>query len=506
VKDWNLLFQPNPGWDQLEGQIQVFLASGLFLVTPDDQLKAIASDLAEHHIALAIELGAVTTRPGEDCDKTEGYVYPPVIPKILSEFARLGIRLQILRVDGPLWFGHYQFCKLPLAELVPRVAETLRPLFQAFPDLVVGDVEPPQALSQSPDWQATFLTFKRDFEAATGHKLAFLHMDVNWRQPDWPTAVAAMEHLAHGAGMKFGVIYNSDGQAPTDEVWVAEAKRHFDELETRYGLIPDQAIFHTWNDHPSHVFPESSDAAHSYLVAQYLLPRTRLTVQRSATGVQGRLTQISGQPVPGARIAVEVLGDDPGRTPPVRSVAGTVPPQARFAVLGLRVNSECWCSGANDLVFGPLSYRETAGGSVHYEYRDATPPRPEAGLTATPEVVANQPLMHLKVAPNRNFGFNSPVFPVTPGAQFQFQVPLGSLNASGLFGTATVVWLDAQRQGIKRANITVGDDATPIAAAVTDASGSFAASLPEKTHWQQRPLLLHYAGSPTLRAAYAAPP
>ena len=47
--------------------------------------------------------------------------------------------------------------------------------------------------------------------------------------------------------MQFGVIYNSDGEAPTDQAWVAEAKRHFDELETRYGLIPDQAVFQTWN-------------------------------------------------------------------------------------------------------------------------------------------------------------------------------------------------------------------------------------------------------------------
>ena len=129
------------------------------------------------------------------------------------------------------------------------------------------------------------------------------------------------------------------------------------------------------------------------------------------------------------------------------------------------MNSECWCSGDNDLLIGPLSYRETAGGSVAYEFgihrrRAASGPCCDAGGPSA----ASRCCM-LKVAANRNFGFNSPAFAVTPGAQFQLQVPLGSLNGNGLFGTAAVIWLDAQQQGFKRDNIRVGDDAAPIAAA-----------------------------------------
>lgn len=507
VRDWSLLFHDNPEWNQLAGQIKVFHAGeGFYRITPDDQLQALAANAASHHIALSLEIGAIAQRPDEACDHTEGYLIPVAVPTILNKLPRLGIRLQFVRLDGPVWFGHYQACKLPLPELVARVADTLRPLYQAFPGLVVGDAIPPQGLEQYPDWQATYRTFIHDLEAATGHKYAFVHMDVNWREPDWPAAVATMQRFAHAEGVKFGVIYNSDSLAPTDQAWVAEAKRHFDELETRYGIIPDQAVFHTWNDHPTHVFPETSDSSHSYLIAQYLLARTHLAVQRSAAGVQGRLTRAGGQAVPGARIAIEVLGDDPNNPPQVRSVAGAVPPQARFAVLGLRVNTECFCSGDNDLLFGALSYRETAGGAGHFEYRYAATPPPQAGIALTPTVIANRSLLHLRVAPDRNFGFNSPVFPVTPGAQFQVQVPLGSLKGDGLFGTATVIWMDAKQQGFKRDNIMVGNDAAPIATAVTDASGNFAAALPENTHWRQRPLLLDYAGSTTLRAAYAGSP
>jgi hypothetical protein len=508
VLDWDMVLHPNPEWDQLAGQIQIFFTSdGLPRLASDDDLRALASGLAKHHVGLGVEIGSITARPGEECARREGYyTNPHNIPDVVHNLTRLGIPLAAVQLDGPLWSGHYQGCKLPIPELAVRVAETLRPMLQAFPDLEVGDVESVQGLSQFPDWRSNYVEFKHDVEQAMGHKLSFLHTDINWLAPDWPTVLTATADLAHSVGERFGVIYNGDGTAPTDEIWVAEAKRHFDELETRYGVIPDDPIFETWIDHPRRIFPASSPASHSYLVAQYELPRTHLTATRVAAGVQGRLTQANGRPVSGAQIVIEALGDDPQSPPPMRSSSGTVPPQARFAVLAMRVNSECSCSGPNDIVFGPLTYQETAGGSVHYEYRPEAAPRQATGVAATPIAVANRTLMHVKVAPTGNYVFNSAVFPVTQGAQFQFRVPLASLNGNGLFGTVAVVWLNAQQQGVQRTNITVGNDATPVTTAVTDATGSYATAIPKDAHWQQRPLLLHYAGSPTLRAAYASPP
>ena len=126
-------------------------ADGFYLITPDDQLQALAANAASHHIALSHGDGSITQRPGEACDHTEGYLIPVGrYPTILNKLPRLGIRLQFVRLDGPVWFGHYQACKLPLPELVARVADTLRPLYQAFPGLVVGDAIPPQGLEQSP--------------------------------------------------------------------------------------------------------------------------------------------------------------------------------------------------------------------------------------------------------------------------------------------------------------------------------------------------------------------
>ena len=47
---------------------------------------------------------------------------------------------------------------------------------------------------------------------------------------------------------------------------------------------------------------------------------------------------------------------------------GTVPSAARFAIIGMRVNSECLCGGLNDLMVGNLRYAESAGGTVVQKY------------------------------------------------------------------------------------------------------------------------------------------
>ena len=124
----------------------------------------------------------------------------------------------------------------------------------------------------------------------------------------------------------------------------------------------------TWDPHPARVLPMESDATLGGLVGRYLLPRTRIEATRSAGGVQGRLVDAAGRPVAGAHIRVQAIGADPSRPLPVRTVSGIVPPNARFAILGMRVNTECDCDGANDLFVGDLTYLETAGGSARQSY------------------------------------------------------------------------------------------------------------------------------------------
>ena len=508
--DWNLLFAPNPDWHLLARQINVFLIpTNALLLTPPAQLRAMEASLARHHIALAMPVQSVLPPAGATCGHQEGYADAWVAPKLIAKLRPLGVRLDILRLDGPLWFGHYATgpgsCHLPIPVLARQVAAAIAPYLAAYPHAELGDVEGPQALAQHPHWQANYLAFKRALEADTGRKLAFLQADVNWREPDWPTALSAEATFAHRAGMKFGIIYDSDSLARSSADWVARARVAFDQAETLYHLIPDAAVFQTWNEIPDHIFPETAPGAQSRLVALYLRPRTALSLTRQGRVLRGRLTA-AGAGVAGANVRIDALGTAPGQAPPLRVAQGRVPAKARFAILGLRVNSECLCAGDNNLLFGTLSYQETAGGADHAAKFFMPPPHLAPGVRLRPEVIGGAPLLHLRVGPDAAFGFNSRIFPVTPGARFRFSVPLGTLNGRGLFGTATLIWLDAQQHGLFRTNITLGADAHPVATARTDAGGGFTLQLPAGRGLAHQALRAFYPGSHTTRAAYAALP
>jgi hypothetical protein len=212
-----------------------------------------------------------------------------------------------------------------------------------------------------------------------------------------------------------------------------------------------------------------------------------------------------------ASVSVQTLGMDPAGPPPVRTVSGMVPPGARRVILGLRVNSECLCSGQNDVVFGDFTYAQTGNAPERDTYSylpDArrSPAQRSDGVVLRVETIAGQAFTRVIVAPNQSFGFNSPQYAVTAGAHFQLSVPIGSFGQLGMFGTATAIWLDANGNGLGRSNITVGADPTTVATGRTGPDGGFSLSGPANLLGPARSLRLYYPGSAMLRAAYGTLP
>ena len=295
------------------------------------------------------------------------------------------------------------------------------------------------------------------------------------------------------------VIYTGVDRDDSDGAWIAHAIRNFTTVESRQGIIPDIASFASWNPFPARALPETSPEAHTWLINEYRLPRTRFEVEREASGWHVRLVDAAGHPVSGQNIAIERLGAEPLDPPPKREASGTVPPNAIGAILGLRVNSECFCAGDNDLVVGELVYREDQGGSASQKLSvSALAGKPRSdGAKISPAAAAGAAIARLKVAADQQFLLNSPAFPVTPGAHYIFSVPLGAIDVDGLYGTATIIWLDRDGHGISRTNIVAQGDRFPAGTATTDASGAF--RLPASTQIRE----LSFAGTTTLRPALA---
>jgi hypothetical protein len=285
---------------------------------------------------------------------------------------------------------------------------------------------------------------------------------------------------------------------------VAAARAHVDELESGHGLLPDQAAFQTWDLHPTRVLPVASDATLGSLVGYYLRPKSKLVAARSPTAVNGRLEGAGGEPIAGARILLAVLGSDLSRPPPIRIATGTVPATARSAIIGMRVNTECNCAGNNDLVVGVLTYSETGNGHVRISYDvPAEAQHLQAGAGPGPVIragtVGTAPIARVVVPADQHFGFNSATFPVTPGASFRFSVPLGAVGDSGLFGSVTLIWLDADQHGLFRTDVLLPSDVANIATTTSDADGRFSFASTDVEPTKGRPVRLEFNDSAPYR-------
>ena len=508
--DWDALFRPTPEWNAVASRINVFgMTVGYVLKATDQELTTKTANLQEHHIALSLALQSIARTDADPCGHQEGYGHESDHARAAAKLHRLGIKLQYLQLDEPLWFGHYSpdpaSCRFNLAELTRRVGVNVRKYVALFPDLTLGDIEPVPGLLLQKDWQPTTKAFYRDLATFTGRPVRFLHTDVAWRTPGWPESLKIARTFAHDSDLRFGVIYNGDGQDKTDAAWVADAISHFVRLESRADRIPDNALFQTWDRHPTHALPETSNDTLSHVMASYLRPRTDLTLHRTSNTVRGQLTTKPDLPVASAKVVLVRKGLNLDQPLPTHVDSGTVPAGARSAIIGVRINTECFCRGYNDISIGAITYSEENGVALErYDLAKAVLPRarrPLGGISIDIETVGDQRMVRIRVLPDQHFGINSPPFAVTPGRTFKFEVPLGSVSATGLYGAVILIWLDKHEKGIGRAITTLSpeDNATEIAATKTGEDGKF--SLVPPTTAGRSVLSVKVIGSEHLRGA-----
>jgi hypothetical protein len=512
VVDWPGFLKSRTGWEQSSVHVAVLkISRGYLSDAPDDELTEMASRLAALGIAVGIEIQPIAVQESDHCGHHEGYDAPTNAAFVVNKLVRLHIKPKYIAFDEPVWFGHFatdpQTCQFPILDVARRVA-TIAGLYKAaFPDIVFGDIETPEPLVLHADWQTAFQTYVQAFNQAMGVPLQFVQLDVDWRNPGWPEQMAAFRALGRALGLKLGVIYNGDGEDTNDAEWIAHAQHNVAATESLHGIIPEQAVFQSWNTLPTHALPETSPSAHTWLIARYSLTPAHFTVSQSANHREARLLGAGGNPVANAPVEVQRKGSDPAQVPQERTVSGTVPDNARFALVGLHVNTDCFCAGSNNLVIGPFTYTEHRNGAAKQSF-DLTADAQRAlttrgnGGDIRSFRVADNPLARINVAPNQHLLLDSPQFAVTPGSNFSFSAPLGSVTGTGLFGNATILWAGADKRVFNRVNIRLERDDHPIASLRTDSDGRL--TIPALADSAGKPvaLRLHFAGTEALREAY----
>jgi hypothetical protein len=290
VEDRMDLFKPEAPWKNAASHTQVFkfYANKAFNMAPQEEVDIVIADLKRRGIALALEAGVmnVAAKPKPPCGgwgMVEGYGPVEMHDVIARKIKNAGGVIKYIAMDEPLWYGHYfkgkpngqPGCQISIGDVAKLIAPSLAVYTREFPGVIIGDIEPSNALARQPNWKEDLTSWATEYRAAVGRPLAFIQLDAAWAEPGATESIRtaysyAKDMARRGLLGKIGIIYNGNGKDPSDSAWVQSARDHVFLMERNYGLHPDQAIFQSWDAHPAHALPETSPDTLTSLIDFYV--------------------------------------------------------------------------------------------------------------------------------------------------------------------------------------------------------------------------------------------
>jgi hypothetical protein len=443
----------------------------------DAQVLAMTDFAKRHGMKIDLEIESITRFATEACGHTEGYTPPDFLTGVAAKLLRLGVHVDIMTMDGPVWFGHYNpdpnDCYLSVPDLVGRVSSNISGVIALYPNIQLYQIEPIPATTNFPDWRDILTSFRAGMAKATGKSIRAMQLDTNWSTSAWIPAMQDMYAFVHHQNMLLGVILDGSGFARNDADWMTAAEQHFEYFEGTLGIIPDEVIFTTWQDFPAYNMPETSPTAQTWLINRYFRDRVVIDAQFVGQGAKGKLTSGNGQPIANATVNGYVPGVDFGKPLPTTVIQDVVPSNAAYALLGIRLNAECVCQGINDVLVGQLQYHETQGGSRDYSYLYPPVPALLSGTIVDGEWVGGTKVTRIITTAAQNFYANSDIFPVTPGAQFTLTLPASTIGGAGWYGNLFLLWADANVNGLNRITFIPDPGKRVMSTATTAADGTF---------------------------------
>ncbi len=232
---------------------------------------------------------------------------------LAARLRRLGANLTYISLDEPLHFGHYyqghDACSYTIDSLAAGVSENIRQVKQVFPGIKVVDVEPLTGLGSPAEIGQWITGLRRNDVGSAPIAMIF---DVQWHRPWW-TYVRPMIGALRYYGVGYGVIFNGGFKDRSDAAWIAAAQRHVEQWNAAAPEPPAYVVMESWNDHPTHVLPESDPTTLPFLVNWYC-------ARQSSIAHLGEARRPNGPPGPQSRW---------GRTSSPSSASGRLPRTAR---------------------------------------------------------------------------------------------------------------------------------------------------------------------------------
>ena len=278
---WDLLFyQQNAAWPPFMDHVTTvgILTQALARISDADLVK-VAARLKEKHMALGVEMLAQAYDPLGCGGGVEGYYATDQVAALAAKLKKAGVEIGYIGMDEPLWFGHYyngkNACHSSIDNVAERVAKNLHEYLKVFPNAAVGDIEPFPSITDQRTWKVDFRHWMEAFHAKTGKDLAFINVDINWGVKNWPASLQDIAHFARDVRMPLGIIYNAGvpSASASNQAWLDEAVRNFTYIENGLHVVPDWAVFTSWEKYPGHAVTDENGPGEDYIVKQYLNKR-----------------------------------------------------------------------------------------------------------------------------------------------------------------------------------------------------------------------------------------
>jgi len=476
--DMYSMWTPTAPWQQAASKVNVLvLVHWVVRQATDDQLISMRDFAALHHMKIDLSTEPIAKFPTPVCGNEEGYMLISEMAATVARLISLGIKVDWVDMDGPLQAGSYDNypggCHLAIPDLVTQVALTMNLVVAAWPGVRIMEIEPLVAVTSVPTWRADETAFHLGLAHALGRRVEVMQSDVEWVNPRWKQSMLALHEYTRQQNLGYSVIYDASSAATSDATWISGAVSNFEAVEGELHIIPDKILFTSWSPYPLYNMPETSPTAQTWLINRYVRPRPILQAQFVGRGVHGKLFTPDGKPVAGVTINGYKHGVDFTQPLPVQVVTGVVPATSVQAIIGVRVNVECNCTGTNDLLLGNLSYQESQGGTSRYTTSFPTTASVQNGVILGGEYVGGT-LVNRIIALSPNWTlWNSNVFPVTANAQYQWTIPAATVGGVGWAGNVILIFIDASGNGT-RITVVPAPGKALVSTTVTAADGTFA--------------------------------
>jgi hypothetical protein len=144
--------------------------------------------------------------------------------------------------------------------------------------------------------------------------------------------------------------------------------------------------------------------------------------------------------------------------------SGTVPLAAHSAIVALRLNTECECSGSGEVGVGTIGYADDGGNNAERGLKTAN---------ATKNNLQPDAPTQFTVTAGKQILMNSKSFPVSPGHIYRLKVPMRATRDAVGAGYVALVFLGPDGKEIKRDRVPITQSESRRAVVSTDLNGHF---------------------------------